>query len=227
MSTETIDTTLLRPPTEDETLALLVRHAESTWNAEHRFQGQASEVPLSEHGIEQADALGRWLATQGLKRVHIYSSDMLRARHTAEAIARALGGNINYSPALREINVGCWQGLTRDEVEARWPGEIEARDLDIENHRIPGGGECGAELRERAYSFYSELLPKHRGDTLIIVSHGGTLAALRGAIHRWDMNTAWRENRTRLPNTGLTALRYTHPTTMHDLEIAGSLAHLD
>jgi len=218
--------TALRPPRMDETLVILVRHGESTWNTEHRFQGQTEGVPLSPLGQEQVQSVARWLSTHDLGTVHIYSSDMLRARQTAEAIAQELGVTVEYTPSLREMNLGAWQGLTRDQVNARWPGELDARHLDIENHRVPGG-ESGAEIRERALGFYTELLSKHRGDTVILVSHGGTLAVLRSAIHDWNLNEAWVANRTRLPNTGVTALRYHHSTGTHELVLSASVAHLD
>jgi alpha-ribazole phosphatase len=150
---------------------------------------------------------------------------MLRARQTAEAIGSKLGVEVEYTPRLREMNLGEWQGLTRDEVEARWPGELAARHIDIANHRI-SGGETGAEVQKRAHSLYTELIARYKGNTLILVSHGGTLATLSAAIHGLDLNEAWVENRIRFPNSGVTALRYRHSTASHDVELATSLAHL-
>jgi broad specificity phosphatase PhoE len=176
--------------------------------------------------MEQVQALARWLATCDLGKAHIYSSDMMRARQTAQAIARELGTTVEYTAKLREMNLGEWQGLTHDEVEARWPGELAARHLDIENHAAPGG-ESGADIRKRIFDFYTGLLDKHRGETIILISHGGSLAVLRSAIHNWNLNEAWVANRTRLPNTGVTVLRYLHASGSHDLEYSASLAHLE
>jgi broad specificity phosphatase PhoE len=219
--------TQIRPPDANETLVLLVRHAESTWNAEERFQGQAHDVPLSDAGHKQATALARWLAAQELGTVHIYSSDSLRALVTARYLADALSHQgFSSSPALREVSVGEWQGLTRHEVASRWPGELEVRHDSFETHRIEGG-ESGAELQQRVFDFYSRVLLNHRGETIIFVSHGGTLAALRTAIEGWRLNEAWGKRWARLPNTGVTALVYSHERERYTLLFAGSVAHLD
>ena len=96
---------------------LLIRHGRSTWNAERRWQGWA-DPPLSPRGIAQAEA-----AAAALKDVAIQvvvSSDLVRARSTAEIIARAAGVGVSIEPALRERDVGLCSGLTADEIEARW-----------------------------------------------------------------------------------------------------------
>jgi broad specificity phosphatase PhoE len=223
LSTETP----IRPPNPDETLVLLVRHAESTWNAAERFQGQAHEVPLSEFGRKQAEALANWVASQHLGTVHIYSSDSLRAHETAQALANAIAHkSFTTDPALREVSVGEWQGLTREEVEARWPGQLEARHNSFESHRI-AGGESGTELQERAFGYFSRVLRNHMGETIILVSHGGTLAALRTAIEGWRLNEAWVRRWARLPNTGVTAIIYNHTQESYTLLFAGSESHLD
>src|SRR5580765_6857553 len=96
---------------------VLVRHAESTWNAEGRWQGHA-DPPLSDAGRAQAEALAEDLAGERFDAV--YTSDLARAAQTAEIIARRFGLPAVSDPALREVDVGSWSGLTREEVAARF-----------------------------------------------------------------------------------------------------------
>src|SRR5216110_2190911 len=92
------------------TLVYLVRHGETTWNVERRFQGQL-DVELSKTGLRQAEAVARWLAAQPVRFAAIYSSDLQRASRTALSIGAKLGLEPRRDPSLRELNVGEWQGL--------------------------------------------------------------------------------------------------------------------
>src|SRR3712207_2914672 len=108
----------------DQTLIYLVRHGQTTWNIERRFQGQL-DVPLSEEGLRQAEAVASWLVRQRVRFGAVYSSDLLRAKQTAEAIGRRLGLEAEPVRALREIHVGDWQGMLSTEIERRYPGDLE------------------------------------------------------------------------------------------------------
>src|SRR5262245_59087925 len=99
----------------------LIRHGETAWNVNGRWQGQAP-VPLNDEGRRQAALLGEHLRPQAAEIVAIYSSDSLRARETAELIAGPLGKIVSLDRRLREIDLGEWQGLTDEEVRA-WDGE--------------------------------------------------------------------------------------------------------
>ncbi len=100
------------------TTLLLARHGETDWNRARRWQGHADR-PLTDRGRAQATALAERLADIELDAV--YSSDLRRARETAEAVARAQGLDVVELPELREVDVGSWEGLTRDEAEVRFP----------------------------------------------------------------------------------------------------------
>src|SRR5437764_266405 len=97
---------------------LLVRHGETDWNRERRYQGHADR-PLNETGREQAEALAEELAGERIDVV--YTSDLLRARETAEIVAARLGADVVALRELREIDVGEWEGLTWPEIEERFP----------------------------------------------------------------------------------------------------------
>src|SRR5947199_3660663 len=104
---------------------LLIRHGETDWNAEHRWQGHA-DVPLNARGREQAKALAEELAPEGIDA--IYASDLSRARDTAEIVGERLGVPVVLDPDLREIDVGSREGLTGEEVGERpWDGEPHDR----------------------------------------------------------------------------------------------------
>jgi len=100
------------------TTLILARHGETDWNRENRFQGHA-DPPLNDLGREQSAALAASLAEERIAR--IYTSPLRRAAETAEIVAAALGLDVEHVEGLREIDVGAWSGLTRDEIAASFP----------------------------------------------------------------------------------------------------------
>ncbi|HEX3829903.1 MAG TPA: histidine phosphatase family protein [Sporichthyaceae bacterium] len=154
------------------------RHGRTTWNLAGRFQGQ-SDVPLDEVGHEQARRSARILAA--LEPAGIVSSDLGRASATAAELARLTGHPVHLDPGLRETYLGTWQGLTRGEVEERFPSE-EGAWLRGELERR-GGGESMPEVAERAVravrQAFDQLGPD---DTLVAVTHGGSGRVLIGRL---------------------------------------------
>lgn len=157
---------------------LLVRHGQSVWNAAGRWQGQA-DPPLSPLGEGQArDAAGR-LSTVGFSRV--VASDLQRARRTAEILAGDLGLHVEVDPDLREIDVGDWTGLTRGEIEARWPGELA--DWFEGRSESTMGGESRTHLIARARSTLERVAAQASpGDRVLLVSHGAVIRHLDRAL---------------------------------------------
>jgi broad specificity phosphatase PhoE len=157
------------------TRLLLVRHAESDWNAQGRWQGVA-DPPLSPRGVEQAVLAGPLVRPFGLTAV--VSSDLQRARATADLLAPALAlvGPPDVEPGLREYDLGAWSGLTRAEIEAGWPGEIEAwREGRL--FATPGGEERDAFVA-RISRAVARVAADHAGQTVLVVTHGGVISAL-------------------------------------------------
>ncbi len=154
---------------------LLVRHGQSVWNAEGRWQGQA-DPPLSTLGETQAAEAATRL--KGVGFTAAFASDLVRARRTAEIIADSLGlGPVRVDPGLREINVGEWTGLTRDEIIVGWPGMLP----DWSDGRIasPPGGETRAHLADRARKALARVAAGAApGDRLLVVSHGALIRTL-------------------------------------------------
>ena len=153
------------------TTILLARHGETDWNRENRFQGHA-DPPLNETGRAQAAELAAALANEPLAA--IYSSPLQRAFETAQIVAVRHSLEPVAVDALREVDVGSWQGLTRAEVEGRFPEQF-ARWLDYE--RGWEDGESYEEMGQRVTEGLLELAEKHGGERILAVSHGGPVRA--------------------------------------------------
>lgn len=154
------------------TRLLLARHGETDWNRVGRWQGHA-DPPLNEEGRRQAAVLAEQLAADGVEAV--YSSDLRRAAETAAVVAQRLGLPVVEDPALREIDVGSWSGLTRAEVEERFP-DGHARWLRGE---IGHDGETREQLAARVVPAIERIAAAHPGQTVLVVTHGGVIRALR------------------------------------------------
>lgn len=153
------------------TKLILIRHGETVWNQERRYQGQ-QDSSLSPLGISQAQKVGKYLAEE--KIAAIYSSDLARANITAQSIAKHHGINPILDKRLREMSFGVWEGLTRDEIIEKYPDLFYARYQNSLETKIPGG-ELPQEVIVRFQEFLNEIVPKHKDETIVIVSHGGTL----------------------------------------------------
>jgi 2,3-bisphosphoglycerate-dependent phosphoglycerate mutase len=160
------------------TTILLARHGETDWNRERRFQGHA-DPPLNDLGRAQARELAARLAGDDV--VAVYTSPLRRAHETALVVGEALGLPVEPRPALREIDVGSWQGLTRDEIQARFP---EGYRRWLAGGSGWSGGETYDELRERVVPELLSLARRHAGRRVLVVSHGGTMRAAQAAAHR-------------------------------------------
>lgn len=154
------------------------RHGRTPWNAEKRFQGQ-TDVPLDDVGLAQAEQAARVLAALGPER--IVSSDLTRARTTAQALADLTGLDVATDVDLRETHAGEWEGLNRDEIEERFPGAMEAWSADPDAR--PGGGEDRREVSARVVAAIERALDGISADgTLVVATHGGSARAAIGAL---------------------------------------------
>lgn len=208
-----------------KTLVYLVRHGQTEWNKTRRFQGQL-DIPLSELGREQAAALARWLKEQPVHFSAIYSSDLKRAAQTARIIGKIVGIWPAYSQALREINVGDWQGLSVDEVETRYPGKLQEWDSAVDRFTLPNGESIPA-VQQRVFGFFRSAITGHEGKAIIIVAHGVALVALTAAIFGWDLVETWQTNRARLGNTGVSVVALDMAGGSPTMLLANSVGHLD
>jgi len=160
----------------------LVRHGATQLTAENRFSG-AVGVDLSEEGRRQAQHLAARLADD--KVAAIYTSPLSRTVETASILAQPHGLTPQHRDGLREISHGRWEGLTRQEVEAKFPGEYEAWEADPFTF-APEGGESGLSVLARALPVIREIVVKHEGQNVLVVSHKATLRLLISSLLGFD-----------------------------------------
>ncbi|HEY1261810.1 MAG TPA: histidine phosphatase family protein [Stellaceae bacterium] len=166
---------------------LLVRHGETEWNLEGRYQGRL-DSPLTARGTAQAQAIGRLLARlQGTAAMPIFTSPLGRARHTADIIAGCIGNYSRPRPddRLREISLGSWDGLTRKEIALRAP-ELFTGAVRCEWYfRSPDG-----ETYEGFAARVGAWLDEWRDDDVVVVAHGVVSRVLRGLYGGLDRRVA-------------------------------------
>ena len=177
------------------TRIVAIRHGETDWNALARIQGH-TDISLNHTGHWQASRTAQALAHETIDVV--YSSDLARARLTAQALADGQRAPLVVDEALRERHFGRFEGLTFDQIERRWPDQAQrwrARDPDF----VPGDeGESLRVFYARCMAAAEALASRHRGGTIALVAHGGVLdclyrAATRMALHEprsWVLGNA-------------------------------------
>ncbi|MCK8676882.1 histidine phosphatase family protein [Streptomyces lichenis] len=166
---------------------VLWRHGQTAWNLERRFQG-TTDIELTEAGFGQARRAARLLAA--LKPDAIVSSDLRRAAATAGELAAVTGLPVAHDAVLRETYAGEWQGLTHEEIVARYGEQYAAWKRGEPVRR--GGGELETEVADRAAPVvlsHADKLPD--GGILVVVSHGGTIRTTIGRLlgleaHHWE-----------------------------------------
>ena len=149
-----------------------VRHGETDWNIEQRMQGHI-DLALNATGLAQATAVGRHFLT--VPADALYSSDLLRARQTAQPIAQALDLPLIVLPALRERHFGRCEGLTFSEIAARYADDAQAIECRDPDYAAPQGGESRRQHEARVLDCVARLLDDHCGQRLVVVTHGGVL----------------------------------------------------
>ena len=154
---------------------VVVRHGQTAWNAARRFQGQ-TDVPLDEHGRGQAQKLGVYL--RRLEIAHAFTSDLSRARETAQAIVADRDLRLIEEPRLREMRFGDWEGLDWNQIRERYPQLPETGWSEVRNY-TPGGGETFDELNARIAEVLAEIRERLGNDQrALIVTHAGVLHSL-------------------------------------------------
>lgn len=153
---------------------IVVRHGETTWNLDGRRQGHL-DSPLTVIGVAQAQAIARRLKSQSFSA--LYSSDLGRAYETAKIISDATGRKIIVDERLRERHLGIFQGLKTEEVQRAYPEEYRLHKTLGPDYVIPGG-ESRRQQVKRNLGCLEEIAPKHLGQTIVVVTHGGVLSGL-------------------------------------------------
>jgi len=196
----------------------IVRHGETAWNAEHRVQGQL-DIPLNDFGLKQAQAVGA--ALKGERFDAIYSSDLMRARQTAQPIAEALSMKVLADRNLRERHYGIFERLTYAEVKQKFPEDyarFEARDPEYAFRT----GERLQDFYDRSIAVISRIAKQHEGQHVLVFTHGGVL----DMFYRYATGLSISaERKFGIPNAGLNRIELT--STGWQIVTWADSAHLD
>lgn len=167
---------------------LIVRHGETPWNVEGRLQGHA-DIDISEKGRQQAREVAKRLAETPIDVA--YSSDLARARHTAEIVLDQRGVPLHSTEGLRERFYGVFEGLTVAERQAQYPNEFAASLIKNLEFAAPGGESARGTL-ERMARVMGEIKERHLNETVLIVGHGGSLRSAIIALMELPADATWR-----------------------------------
>jgi len=165
---------------------ILVRHGETEWNVQGRYQGE-SDVPLSDLGKLQAELVAERLVDQKIDA--IYASDLKRALKTAKIIAEKHSPKIISEPRLRELKFGVVEGLTFDQAEAQYPNMVSAWLDDFNN--TPEGAETIQAFNARIVSLLESLRQEHNGQVVLLVGHGGSLSEILRVVLGLSREKRW------------------------------------
>jgi len=179
---------------------ILLRHGETDWNRELRFQGHV-DVSLNAIGLEQARRLARRMAGEKVHR--LYASDLLRAQQTAEPVARQLGLATVSDADLREQSFGRVDGMSVDDIKAQHPQAWEGWLSFREDFCMPEG-ESTRQFHARVMDAVRRLVAAHRGETLVVVTHGGVLDMIYRTARSLGLNGP---RQSEIPNAGLNRVR--------------------
>lgn len=199
------------------TRLILVRHGMTEWNNEFRYQGHA-DINLNEEGFRQAEALREKLA--GEKLAAVYSSDLSRAYNTAVVIVAPHGLPVQVCPDLREINFGAWEGLTYYDIEKNYPEQLKIWRQTPHLLQVPEG-ETFPLIRDKACACAEKIIAKHMDETVLIVTHGGTIAAMICGLLGQPLEKMWEYKQK---NTAVNVLRWEEGRFR--LDVLNDVSHL-
>ncbi|ODU09631.1 MAG: phosphoglycerate kinase [Rubrivivax sp. SCN 71-131] len=188
--------------TSPSTQFIFIRHGETDWNRQHRFQGQI-DVPLNATGHEQAARLGECLADEAADV--LLASDLERARQTAEPLARAWGLPVLAEAGVREQAFGVLEGLDFPTIQREHPQLLAQWIQHRADFAPPGGGESQRVFYQRVSAAVQTLATRHAGRRVVVVTHGGVLDMLWRRAHQQPLDGP---RRCDIPNAGLNRLRW-------------------
>ena len=168
---------------------ILVRHGETTWNVEGRYQGQ-EDTPLSERGMAQAARLAEGLADVTIDRA--ISSPLKRSFITAETVCGRHGIAVSADARLSEINHGSWEGQLATEIQAAYPEDFARWHSQPHLVQMPDGGENLEDVRRRVRDAFDDYARDYDGETLLVAAHDAVNKAIICDIMGLDMSHFWQ-----------------------------------
>ena len=191
---------------------ILIRHGETDWNRELRFQGHI-DVPLNDMGHEQARRLGLRLAGEPVQQ--LVSSDLMRAQQTAAPAARQLELEIVTTVSLREQHFGVVEGMRADEIQTLHPRAWEDWLQFREDHAMPEG-ESPRQFHARIIEALGRIAMAHAGQKLLVVTHGGVLDMVWRTVRGLGLNGPRQSD---IPNAGFNRIRIADAAQPEQIEI--------
>ncbi len=171
----------------NKTTLLLIRHGQTAWNLLGKYTGQ-SDIPLNETGRQEAHALARKLEENPPEV--IVSSDLIRARETAEIVAAPFGLPVHTDKDLREINQGVWEGMYFPDIKAKYAAEFAEREtnpLEV----APPEGETVGQVRDRVVTAVTKIAQTYPGKRVAVVAHGLALALIKAHYTNYPIQQVW------------------------------------
>ena len=169
------------------TTVFFIRHGQTEWNKALRYQGH-SDIALTDEGLKQAEQVAERLAREPFSA--IYSSDLSRARITAEMIAEKHGLSVTTTPDFREVKFGDWEGLRYNQINEGWPEDMDKFFRQPGQVSIPGG-ETFQEVKERTDKALEEIRAQHDGQCVAIVTHGGAIRTMLCSALGISLDLLW------------------------------------
>jgi probable phosphoglycerate mutase len=185
------------------TQLIAIRHGESNYNRERRWQGQSQDAILNELGWRQAACLAD--ALRGTQPAALFSSDLTRAMQTAVPIALAVNLPISPEPRLREISAGSWTNRHSDEVRRAEPERVRAWN-EAPATTSPTDGETLAQAQERILAFVREQAERYDGHSIVVGTHGAILQTLMAAALSLSLDQLWLD--TPAPNGAIVRMEW-------------------
>lgn len=169
------------------TTVFLIRHGQTEWNKTLRYQGH-SDIALTEDGVKQAGWVAERLAREPFSA--IYSSDLSRARVTADIIAAKHGLSVEVTPDFREVKFGDWEGLRYNQIHDGWPAEMDKFFMQPGQVSIPGGETFHA-VKTRTDRAMEAIRAKHDGECVAVVTHGGAIRTILCSALGISLDLLW------------------------------------
>ncbi|HOE88530.1 MAG TPA: histidine phosphatase family protein [Sphaerochaeta sp.] len=185
-----------------KTRIYFIRHGETDYNVQHRFQG-STDNPLNERGLEQASCL--WSPMSKFHLDKIYVSPYKRTMQTAKQVLAGRDIPVIPEPKLSEIHCGQWEGLVRTEIEERWPGMIDLWEHRPDELHMPDG-ESFKQVQDRSVQALKEILEKEAGKSVAIVTHMLTIQLIMSKLLGIPIREVWKM--VRLENTSITTIDF-------------------
>lgn len=197
-----------------------IRHGQTTWNHESKYQGH-SDISLSELGVAQAQKLSSYFKSRKLPLDLIFSSDLSRAYQTAQELAKAYDLEVKLNDSFREMNFGVWEGLTFKEIQKQYSDLAHKWIIEPEALEIPNG-ESFFKVKLRAEKALLEIITSYKDKNIAVVSHGGTLRTIFCSLLDIPLTKMWQ---FKLDNTALSIFEFIKGKPI--LTLYNSTAHLD